>query len=135
MEPIDASVFEGRNPAWREWWENKLDEGARTQVEDAVRKGTGINDPSLEPFVYGLIARARRGLKLKIVQMAFLAVLSGSWVLLTAAKAPWWHAFWIVLFLVDVTAVPWTLRLKARSLTLAERELGSAPNGQPEKKG
>lgn len=128
MEPIDASVFEGRNPAWREWWENKLDEGARKHVEDAVRNGTGINDPNLEPFVYGMIARERRGLKLKIAQMAFLAVVSGSWVLLTATKTPWWHGFWITLFLVDVTAVPWTLRRKARSLPLAERKLGSAPS-------
>lgn len=116
MEPTDPRVFEGRDPAWREWWEERLDHDDRVRVENAVKDGTRVSDPRLEPFVYGLIARSRRGLWAKVALNVVLVGTTG----IQAALNPRWHGFWVAMFLIALTAVPWKIWMDARRLARAK---------------
>ena len=55
MEPLDPAVFAGRDPEWREAWEERLDADSRRQVKSAIKDGSRLDDPALEPFLYGLM--------------------------------------------------------------------------------
>jgi hypothetical protein len=116
MEPIDPAVIEGRDPAWREWWEEHLDDTDRTRVESAVKDATRVSDPRLEPFVYGLIARSRRRLWLNVVLNVALVVTTG----VQASLNPRWHGFWVAMLLTALTAVPWKLWMDAQRLSQAK---------------
>ena len=121
MHPLDPDVFAGRDPAWREAWEELLDTESRKRVEDVIKNGDRLGDPALEPFVYGLIARRRRRHRWRIVQAALMFVIAGVWVVATTVVRPsplgW---FWIALLVVVVTVVPFKLRLEGRALDRAE---------------
>lgn len=115
VEPIDPMVFEGRDPAWREWWEERLDAADRMQVEHAVRNATRVSDPRLEPFVWGLIAWSKRGLWLNVaVSIVLVATTS-----LEASLKPRWHGFWVTMFVVT-TVLPWKVWKDARRLARAK---------------
>jgi len=51
MEPIDSAVFAGRDPEWREAWE-ELDAESRGRVTATIKDGSRLDDPVLEPFLY-----------------------------------------------------------------------------------
>jgi hypothetical protein len=125
MEAVDAAVLEGRDPAWREWWEERLDQASRTRVENAVKYGKPLKEPSLQPFVYGLIARKKRRLRWKIPQLVFLVALSMWWAYST--RIPFFRLFFVVLLILEFTLIPWRLREESRQLARAEQALGSVP--------
>jgi hypothetical protein len=121
MASRDASVLDGRNPAWREAWEG-LDHSARTQVTDAVKNATRIEAPELKPFVSGLIAKTRRGLRSKTVNLVVLLILTGFWSYATAVMRPSpTRFFWISLFVFLLIVGPVFLRAKFRRLEKAEQ--------------
>jgi len=59
MDPVPAEVLEGRNPWWRQAWE-ELSAPDRHAVQQAWKTGTRVPDDRLLPFIYGLIAIERR---------------------------------------------------------------------------
>ena len=59
METVPAQVLEGRNPWWREAWEN-LPASDQDAVKQAWRYGRRVSNDRLLPFIYGLMARERR---------------------------------------------------------------------------
>ena len=118
---MDPEVFAGRDPAWRMAWENELDQPAREQVVRAIRDGARIADPSLEPFVYGLIARRRRQNRWRTVQVGIALVFSALWIYVTTFVRPSpFRWFWIVTFAIAVAAVPLMIRAEQRRLDKAE---------------
>ena len=121
MNPVDPDVFAGRDPAWREAWEDGLDLPDREQIVKAVRVGARVADPELEPFVYGLIARRRRQNRWRLVQALVALSISGSWAYMTTVVRPsaikW---FWIVSFAIALVAIPVLIRAEARRLDKAE---------------
>jgi hypothetical protein len=123
VEPIDPRVFEGRNPPWREWWEGRLDDEDRRRVERALNDGTRISDPRLEPFVYGLIARSRRGLWMKVAVNVGLVVTTA----VQASLNPRWHGFWVAMFIVSLTIAPWKVWVDRRRLVRARDVQESLP--------
>jgi hypothetical protein len=127
VDPVDPDVFAGRDPAWREAWEELLDPESRKRVEDAIKGGDRLDDPALEPFVYGLIAWRRKRLRWRIVQAVILFVIAGVWVIETTVIRPsplsW---FWIAVLVIIVTVIPFKLRLEKRALDRAEEAQTSA---------
>ena len=121
MNPVDPDVFAGRDPAWREAWEDGLDLPDREQIVKAVRVAARVVDPELEPFVYGLIARRRRQNRWRLVQALVALSISGSWAYMTTVVRPsaikW---FWIVSFAIALVAIPVLIRAEARRLDKAE---------------
>ena len=128
MEPIDPAVFEGRDPAWREWWEERLDQRSRTRVEDAVKTGRRPDDPDLEPFVYGLISRKRRRLRWRVLQLLILLPLSAWWAYFN--PIPFFKVIFFAALIVGLTFVPWKLRRESRQLSRVEQTLGSTRGGE-----
>lgn len=63
MRPVDPDVFVGRNPAWKEAWEEDLTDDQRRQVRRAVVRGRRLDDPKLAPYLSGLLAQALRSLR------------------------------------------------------------------------
>jgi hypothetical protein len=102
-------------------WEDKLDTAAREQVAHAVRDGVPIADASLEPFVYGLIARRRRQNRWRVAQVAVALVFSSLWIYVTTVVRPSpFRWFWIVTFALAVAALPLVIRAEQRRLDKAE---------------
>ena len=90
-----------------------------------MKDATRVNDPRLEPFVYGLIARSRRGLWLRMALSVGLAVTTG----IQAALNAYWHGFWVAMFLIALTAVPWKIWMDARRLARAKEVQESRRDG------
>jgi len=120
LDGIDPDVFIGRNPAWRQAWEN-LDARARMEVANAVKEGVRVSDPGLEPFVYGLIARGRSRHRWGLV-LAVLSLGQGVfWVIATTVIRP--SAFkwlWIVAVATEVAVIPFLIRADSQRLNKAE---------------
>jgi hypothetical protein len=88
VDPVDPDVFAGRDPAWRQAWEELLDAESRKRVEDAIKNDDKLDEPTLEPFVYGLIARRRKRHRWRMVQAAILFVIAALWVIATTVVRP-----------------------------------------------
>ena len=102
-------------------WEHDLDAARRQQVAQAVRDGTQIDDPTLEPFVYGLIARRRRQNRWRTVQVAVALVFSALWIYVTTVVRPSpFRWFWVATFAIAVAAIPLVIRAEQRRLDRAE---------------
>src|SRR5439155_152921 len=96
MEPVDPAVFAGHDPQWRGAWEERLDADSRRQVTSAIKDGSRLDDPALEPFLHGLIARRRRQNRWRIAQGVFTLALLGAWVIATTVIRPsLWSWFYI----------------------------------------
>jgi hypothetical protein len=136
VDPIDPDVLAGRDPSWREAW-GRLDSGSRLRVQDALKRGTRLDDATLEPFIYGLIARRRRQRKWRIAQAAITTSIAGYWVVATTlirASAFGW--LWVPLFVMYLVGLPLALRHEARKLDRAEfaqtspKARGTIPHGR-----
>ena len=44
MRAVDPDVMVGRNPAWKEAWEEDLNDEQRRQVRQAVRRGRRLDE-------------------------------------------------------------------------------------------
>jgi hypothetical protein len=120
MQSSDASIRDGRNPAWRIAW-NGLDEEARERIRAAFRTGTRLEDPALEPFAQGFLARAERGHRWFPYQFAATTLLIGVWLFATAVLRPSeWAAFYTVLLLIDLICLPVVHRRSSRRLAKAQ---------------
>jgi hypothetical protein len=75
VRALDPDVFVGRNPAWKEAWEEILSQGQRRQVRRAVMRGRSLDDSELAPFVMGLLAREKRSLRWKPVVLIAMSIL------------------------------------------------------------
>jgi hypothetical protein len=106
MEPIDPAVFVGRDPEWREAWE-ELDAESRRRVTAVVTDGSRLDDPALEPFLYSLIARRRRHHRWRIVQAVITLTIGTFWAVATTEIRPsLWSWFFIPLLIVFLTVLP-----------------------------
>jgi hypothetical protein len=121
VEPVRPDVLAGRDPAWREAWEDDLDVDQRQRVVHALRTGVRMQDEQLEPFVYGLIARRRRQNRWRLIQIVVALWISGFWTYVTTVVHPsaakW---FWIASFMVALVAMPVLVRAEAKRLDRAE---------------
>lgn len=132
MQPVDPHVLEGRNPWWKEAWEEQLTDTQRREVRRAIWRGRRVDDPRLLPFVYGSLAQARRALRWQV--LLFLppyAVLLGVWLYLACFDGSVSYCtFWSVLAVVWVLAVPIALVIRLRQLRRAERAntMGGGPS-------
>ena len=121
MDRMKPEVFAGRDPAWREAWEDDLDVDQRQQVVNALRTGARVQDERLGPFVYGLIARRRRQNRWRLVQIVVALWISGFWTYVTTVVHPsaakW---FWIASFVVAFVALPVLVRGESKRLDKAE---------------
>jgi hypothetical protein len=110
MEPVDPAVFVGRDPQWREAWEERLDAEGRRRVRAAVTDGSRLDDAVLEPYVYGLIARRRRQLRWRVLQGVFTLAIVSAWVVATTVIRPsLWSWFYIPLLVACLTVLPLAL--------------------------
>jgi hypothetical protein len=121
MSALSPDVFAGRDPAWREAWEEDLDVAQRQQVVNALRAGVRVQDEQLEPFVYGLVARRRRQNRWRLVQIVVALWISGLWIYVTTVVHPsaakW---FWITSFVIALVALPVLVRGESKRLDKAE---------------
>jgi len=121
VDPVDPPVFAGRDPEWREAWEGRLDDESRRRVVFALKEGSRLEDPTLEPFVYGLIARRRRQLRWRIAAAAPMLALVVAWTIATTVVRPsLWGWFYVTLLIVFLTVVPFALLRERRRLERAE---------------
>jgi hypothetical protein len=125
VEPATKEISSGRDPAWREAWEGRLDESSREAVEVAVRNRTPVGDPRLRPYVLGLIARRRRALHLRTGVWVFVTLVVAVWVYATTILRPSLFAlFWIAALVVCLTVVSFRIRMLRRALVEGERVNG-----------
>jgi hypothetical protein len=130
VEPSTAAVESGRDPVWRVAWEG-LDETSRRAVRDAVKTGATVQNPTLTPFVFGLIARKRRALRSSVALWAVVTSGSVFWVYATTVLRPSaFAAFWVAMLLVCLTLVP--IRLRSARRTLAKCESAQADEERDE---
>lgn len=128
MEPAAADIASGRDPAWREAWEERLDEPSRAMLLDALKNGAAVRDPNLAPYVAGLIARKRRALRSSTALSVVVTLGTLFWVYATAVRRPSPLAvFWVAMFLLCITLLP--LRLWSARRALAKCELAQAASG------
>ena len=121
MEPVEAAVFAGRDPQWREAWEERLDAEGRRRVTGALKDGSRLDDPVLEPYLYGLIARRRRQLRWRVLQGVFTLAITTAWVVATTVIRPGlWSWFYIPLLIFGLTVLPLALLRERRRLDKAE---------------
>lgn len=134
MEPVAADVASGRDPAWREAWEERLDDTSRRLVRDAVKNGTAVQDPDLVPFVTGLVARKRRSLRSSTGLWAASTLATVFWVYATTLRRPstLFAVFWLAMLIVCVTVIP--LRLRSARRTLARCQSAQGITGRDEAK-
>ncbi len=129
MEPVDPAVFAGRDPQWRGAWEERLDADSRRQVTSAIKDGSRLDDPALEPFLYGLIARRRRQNRWRIVQGVFTLALLGAWVIATTVIRPsLWSWFYIASLIAGLAIVPFAVLRERPRLDRAE-SVQTSPRG------
>ncbi len=122
MEPVDPAVLEGRNPQWRESWEGRLSQSARTRVEEAVKHGRPLEDPQLEPFVRGLLARTRRRYRWMLLLYLAITIEAGFWAYATAVSRPsFLSLFWVPVFAFGLTVVPFRIGSRFRGLASVEQ--------------
>ena len=127
MEPT-TDVASGRDPAWRVAWEERLDDASRAMVLDALKNRTAVQDPKLAPFVAGLIARKRRGLRSSTALSVVVTLSTLFWVYATAVRRPSpLVVFWVAMLLACLTLLP--LRLWSARRALAKCELARATSG------
>lgn len=111
--------MEGRNPWWREAWE-ELPAADREAVKRAWKQGTRVPDDRLLPFIYGLIAIERRRRRWAWLGWLSLGLLAGLWTYLTCVRVP--SAFCWVYTAIDIV---WIAALPTR-LVLSERRVRRA---------
>ena len=54
-------ILEGRDPVWREAWEERLTQSERDEIDRAIAEGRGPLETRLAPFVVGAARRKKRG--------------------------------------------------------------------------
>src|SRR6266511_4959646 len=67
MRAVDPEVLIGRDPAWKEAWEEHLTDEERREVRRAVTRGRTLDNAELAPYLMGLLAREQRNLRWKVV--------------------------------------------------------------------
>jgi hypothetical protein len=123
MQPVDPRVLEGRNPWWKEAWEEALTPAERREVRRAIWQGRRVEDPRLLPFVYGSLAQTRRAFRSWVVlALPLSAAMIGLWFYLACFDGSVSYCtFWSVLAVVWVIVVPIALLIRLRQLRRAER--------------
>jgi hypothetical protein len=121
MEPVQPEVLQGRNPWWREAWE-ELDPRDRKAVNEAISRGKRVPDERLLPFVYGLLAISRRRLRWVWLQVLNIELLASIWIYFTCLRPSSVGGFcWLVAIAVlGLAALPTRLALGRRRLGRAE---------------
>jgi len=121
MRSTDALIRNGRNPPWRIAW-GGLDRKGRERVRGAFKDGTKIEDPALEPFAQGFLARAERAHRWAPYQVGFTALLCGLWLYATAVLRPsLWAALYLALLLVDLVWGPVKYRRASKQIANARQ--------------
>ncbi len=120
--PVDPSVFQGRGPEWRLAWDERLTPAERAEVRRAVRRGARVDDPHLEPYVYGFMAIRRRELRSWLftnvpIGTAFLALM----LYMGPRRTSGVDWFWVGVAAFWITAVPLNLWWRTSRLRRAER--------------
>ena len=112
MSPaVDPDVLAGRDPAWREAWEDRLTHKQRREIRRAVIRGRRLGDEELMPYLVGLLARERRRLRWKalpLLGIASLWLLAGA--LAKSSGVRWFVVVAGVLFVVGTWASLWLQR-------------------------
>jgi hypothetical protein len=122
VKPIHPEVFTGRNPWWREAWED-LPPSDSKAVKDAMRRGTRVPEDRLLPFVYGLIAIERRTLRWVWLQVVLVEAMAGFWVYVHCFRpsgSTGFCWFFVLIMVLGVAALPLRLALGGRRLRRAE---------------
>jgi hypothetical protein len=108
---VDSDVLAGRNPAWREVWDDQLTDSERRDLRRAVMRGGHLDDEELMPFLVGLLARERRSLRWKPLPLLGIAAL---WLVAAAlAKSSGVRWFFLLagsLYILGVGASLWVQR-------------------------
>jgi hypothetical protein len=121
VQPVDPQVFEGRDPWWRMAWEESLTAQERRRIRRAVRTGTRLNEPALEPVLIGLIARERRSLRWRWLLWPIQVTIPAAWLWATAVVHPsGWRWMWWPLLALAVVGVPAAMLIRRRRLARAD---------------
>ena len=110
---MDDRIQQGRDPAWRLAFEDRLDDAARVRVHRAVRNGDSVGDPDEAAVAAGFARREQRrvlrlGLVLLPVQIAIAVVWVRLFVVGRLPAAFGW--FWVGVLVVLMGVVPFVLR-------------------------
>ena len=76
MKPVRPEVLRGRNPWWREAWD-ELAPSDRRAIQEAMRQGMRVPEDRLLPFVYGYMAIERRSLRWVWLQVVWVEAIAG----------------------------------------------------------
>lgn len=123
MQPVPSQVLEGRNPWWREAWEN-LTPSQRTAVADAMNLGRRVPSDDLLPFVYGLMAIEGRRLRWVWPYAVLLLAINTVWIYFTCFRHPapgWQCGMFVATGLLALIAAPLRIAWGRRRLRNAEQ--------------
>jgi hypothetical protein len=129
MQPIPPQVLEGRNPWWREAWE-ELPASDRSAVKEAWNEGPQRSTASLH-----LRPHRHRGAAsaLGLASVGWSGLLIGVWGYLTCFRTPsafcWFYG---AMTIVWVAALPTRLILGRRRVKRAEAANLAGPRPNPE---
>lgn len=117
---IHPEVLNGRNPWWREAWE-ELSPEERESIKRAFRSGERVPDGGL-PFAYGLLAIERRRLRWMPLQLLWVEALVGVWIYFHCVRArSFWCWMFIAIAVLGVAGTIYTFVTVRRRLRRAER--------------
>ena len=116
-------VSEGHDATWRVAWEEHLTHEQRREIEQAVKDGKAVSDPTLRRFALGLARRWRRRERFWIILYPAYLAIAGAWIYATCVLGRSLSLFcpiYIVIALLWLTVIPVKIAMRHRLLMQAE---------------
>ena len=114
-------VSEGHDPTWRVAWEEHLTHEQRREIEQAVKHGKAVSDPTLRRLALGLARRWRRREWLWIILYPAWLALTGLQIYATCfLSRSLFCWFYMIIGLLWLTVIPVKIAMRYRRLNEAE---------------